>query len=125
MNPEKYESIDKPNKFQNSQDIKDYNAPYGRWDTPLELDSVPFSRSSDGKPIRWKLLTTTSKVRGGTPTKGSKEAIANSAIPLVVVNRPNVDKTSSVNDPRNRKKHIKSRRISKRIKNRGRRRRIP
>ena len=123
-NPEKYESIDKPNKFQNSQDIKDHNAPYGRWDTPLELDSVPFSRSSDGKPIRWKLLTTTSTVKGGIPAKGSKEAIASPAIPFVVINRQSVEKENYSKIASNQKKHIKNRRISKRIRNKVRKRKI-
>ena len=112
------------NKFENTESFDDYNEPYGKWKSPLELDSVPFSRSADGKPIRWKLLTTTSKVRGGIPTKGSKEAIANPSIPLIVVNRENVKKKDNPKTPNRPKKRVKSRRISKRVRNKERKRKI-
>jgi hypothetical protein len=96
------------------------NAPYGKWDTPLVLHSVPFSRASDGKSIRWKLLTSTAKSRGASPTPGSKEAIANPVIPLIVI-KP--DRTQNIKSTGNKRKHIKLRRRSKQVKNKEKRKR--
>ena len=90
----------------------DHNTPYGKWNTPLELHSVPFSRSADGKPIRWKLIASTAKLKDVTQ-KDSKKVMANSAVPLIVV-RPTA--STQVNPVSEKRKKTKSRRLSKRIK---------
>ena len=108
--------------FDETPSYDDYNEPYGKWDTPLKLNSVPFSRSTDGKPIRWKLITSTSNIRGGSNPQNSTEAIARPSVPLIVV-RPKNSNRRRVWPTLDERKNTKSRRISKRMKYKGKRKR--
>ena len=117
---EKFDSIESIIDSQNSKVASAHleqhdKSPYGRWESTLKLDQVPFSRSTDGKPGRWTLLSSTKHVqRNVSGNNGTAEVYVTHTVPFVIVGG-NSDKQKRVGQPTEKLSNSNSRRISKQI----------